>query len=322
MPKCSVNIPYYGQGRYLRAVLGSLQTQSALEQLEVTVIDDQSPEQAEHFVPQDASVEVIRNSENMGMVKNWNRCLTHGNHEYVHVMHYDDLLDSRFYATVLSEFEQSKTLGLVYTDTQRVYSKKLSASYWISRLAPRPSLLNAAPVHYLAGDEAVRQAIRGIRCSSVVIRREAVQELGLFREDLPYSPDEEYWARIAARWSIAHIPMPLAIFRYHDANHEVSTWLQSDFWDRLEATRHARLAHLSHPTEQDRAAQAASLARIGTFVALVLLARGYREQAEHYLECAAQIYEPIRVEKSFRQATEWLSQSHWGRLKAQFMSPF
>lgn len=46
---------------------------------------------------------------------------------------------------------------------------------------------------------------------SVVIRRACLDEVGLFQESLPVSEDFNLWLRIAARWSIAYLPEPLAI---------------------------------------------------------------------------------------------------------------
>jgi glycosyltransferase involved in cell wall biosynthesis len=46
---------------------------------------------------------------------------------------------------------------------------------------------------------------------SVVIRRDCIEEVGLFQESLSVSEDFNLWLRIAARWRIAYLPEPLAI---------------------------------------------------------------------------------------------------------------
>lgn len=50
---------------------------------------------------------------------------------------------------------------------------------------------------------------------TVVVRRECLQEAGLFHESLPVSEDFNLWLRIAARWKIAVLPEPLAITHRH-----------------------------------------------------------------------------------------------------------
>lgn len=46
---------------------------------------------------------------------------------------------------------------------------------------------------------------------TVVIRRDCIEEVGLFQESLSVSEDFNLWLRIAARWPIAYLREPLAI---------------------------------------------------------------------------------------------------------------
>lgn len=50
---------------------------------------------------------------------------------------------------------------------------------------------------------------------TVVVRRDCIEEVGLFQESLTVSEDFNLWLRMAARWRIAYLPEPLAIVHKH-----------------------------------------------------------------------------------------------------------
>jgi len=54
-----------------------------------------------------------------------------------------------------------------------------------------------------------------ISTPTVVIRRNCLDEVGLFRESLPVSEDFNLWLRIAARWRVSWLQEPLAIVHKH-----------------------------------------------------------------------------------------------------------
>ena len=232
---CNVNIPYYGKGEFLHAaLLGVLNQTCADVTLEVTVFDDESPEPAEAVINNlhENCCRIIRYKNNIGMVPNWNRCLEYGDKEFIHILHGDDLISSEFYLKVFFILGEYPEIGLVHTEYQSLFSRKTSSRYWGALVRKRPKHDNKNKI-FRAGDEAVRHTL--------VMRRKAVQETGLFREDLPYSADEEYWARLAKKWAVAYIPEPLTSYRHHRNNYQLKTWLKPDFWQKFRETRHACL---------------------------------------------------------------------------------
>jgi glycosyltransferase involved in cell wall biosynthesis len=96
-PKVSICIPVYNSAAYL-----SVAVESALAQrynsFEILIVDDcstdGSAEIAAGFAERDPRVRFVPNSTNLGMVKNWNRCLELAHGEYIKFLFGDDLLSS------------------------------------------------------------------------------------------------------------------------------------------------------------------------------------------------------------------------------------
>lgn len=54
--------------------------------------------------------------------------------------------------------------------------------------------------------------------SSVVLRRAALDEVGLFDEEIPLGEDTEMYLRLAEKWKFKHVPGALCFKRRHDSN--------------------------------------------------------------------------------------------------------
>jgi glycosyltransferase involved in cell wall biosynthesis len=54
--------------------------------------------------------------------------------------------------------------------------------------------------------------------SSILVRRETIQNVGLFDTELSTAADQEFFFRIASRYEVAHIPMVLGFYRFHSSN--------------------------------------------------------------------------------------------------------
>ena len=320
---CNVNIPYYGKGKFLySALIGVLKQSISDISLEITIFDDYAKEPAKDHImilPENC-YHIIRNNSNIGMIANWNRCLQYGDKEFVHILHGDDLIESGFYSKVLYIFDKNPEVGLVHTNCLPLYSRKTSSCFWGALIRRRPKEDNEIKF-FPAGDDAVRHTMGGIACSSAVLRRKAIFETGLFRDDLPYSADEEYWGRLAKKWAVAYIPEQLSIYRYHSNNHQLNTWLKTDFWHMFIKTRMARLCHLTSLDDKDIENHLSELSHLAVFIAHKLLAAGYPNHAESYLECAFNTYPWIINDLWYRRIQKWVCQGEKGKVKAWLRSP-
>ncbi len=94
-PLVSVCIPTFNYGRFLPEAIKSVLAQSFTD-FELVVVDnastDETAELMEAFVRSDPRIRFYRNSENVGIVKNFNRALGHAAGDYVKILCADDLL--------------------------------------------------------------------------------------------------------------------------------------------------------------------------------------------------------------------------------------
>ncbi len=105
MVKYSICIPAY-KSKYLKACIQSILQQS-LDNLELIVLNDCSPEPVEEIVMQfkDSRINYHKNPVNVGalnLVDNWNKCLSLAIGEFVVIMGDDDLLEPDY----LEEFSR------------------------------------------------------------------------------------------------------------------------------------------------------------------------------------------------------------------------
>jgi hypothetical protein len=59
--------------------------------------------------------------------------------------------------------------------------------------------------------------------------------MGEFDPHFRYSSDQEYFARIAARFPVLIIESPRVVeYRLHGGDYQIQTWRRADFYDQFE----------------------------------------------------------------------------------------
>jgi glycosyltransferase involved in cell wall biosynthesis len=220
----TIAIPTYNRSESLYGLLQSILLQVS-ERDEVIVSDDGSTDGTYQRVRDIPGVRISRAEKNQGMVANWNRCLQSASRDWICMLHDDDELHP----------------GGV---------DALRAACW---LVKEPALV----VHRYGGsgfDGAFRCTVSRsctwsvLNCptipSGAVVHRAIVDAVGVFDARFAYSADQEYFARIAARFPVVVVESPRIItFKLHDTNYEFSTWRKADFLAQLEALKRAIARH-------------------------------------------------------------------------------
>lgn len=206
-PEVSVIIPAYNAEGYLAETIESALAQT-FRSFEIFVVDDGSADRsadiAERYAPQ---VRVLR-KKNGGpaSARNLGICESSGN--FIAFLDSDDLWMPDKLARQVAYFESHPAVGLLYGEalmfTIADGGKKVEGK-----------------IGY-AGEASLRLLLYGdfIPNSTVMIRRECVDRVGLLNEsrDLIAVEDYEYWMRIANLFPIAGMPEPLAWYRLRDGN--------------------------------------------------------------------------------------------------------
>jgi glycosyltransferase involved in cell wall biosynthesis len=204
-PFVSVLMPVYNPGRFLVEAVDSVLAQT-YPAFELVVIDDASSdgsfEQLSAYAVRDSRVRVFRQPENRGIVAARNRAFREAR------------ADSRYFAIL---------------DSDDVAVPE--------RLERQVAFLETHPDHALVGghtliiDEQSRQV--GIRrypvdyaqiCSvltrynpiaqpAVMLRRSMLESVGQYSQEYPRCQDYELWLRLASRYPIANLDMPVIRYR-------------------------------------------------------------------------------------------------------------
>jgi len=200
-----------------------------------------------------------------GMVDAWNACLDHATGDLVHVMHADDRVARDFYTSTRAVFSANPNVGVVATASGSDMTR--SRVHSAAQILTRPGALR------------LLMSAQKPQAGAFVLRRSVVA-CERFSPRFPYCPDEEYFARLAARWGLAYLPVELYVARIHSDQARFATWMQPDF---VHVYVDARLSAASALGDPDSTyAQRETALRIVS-VCSALLEMNQRAMARHHL---------------------------------------
>jgi len=152
---------------------------------------------------------VIVHHSDVGMVANWNACITHARGEWVHILHQDDRVRPGFYSALAEGIALAPRIGAAFTQTAFIDGQ---GAFLRDGHMPQAS---AGVV-----DHWIEHLIVNLtaQCPAIVIRRAVYERLGGFNADFHYCTDAEMWGRIASEYPVWFDPRPLAEYRVHPAN--------------------------------------------------------------------------------------------------------
>lgn len=202
-------IPVY-RARYLAACLTSALAQTRPPE-DIIVVDDGSPDREEiarAVEPHRDRVTLIHQT-NQGAGAARNRGILHASAELIAFLDADDLWTPGFLEAQIGLLRERRDLGLVYSNADIIGDSPLRGRLF----------MDTAP----SSGEATVEALLGQRCtvitSSVVVRRDALLEAGMFDVTLRRGQDFDLWVRLAAQGTaIGYTRRPLATRRVHPHN--------------------------------------------------------------------------------------------------------
>jgi glycosyltransferase involved in cell wall biosynthesis len=202
-PLVSVIIVNYNYGRFVGAALESVLAQT-YEKLEIVVVDDgstdDSPEILRMYEPR---VRLVRQA-NKGVSAARNRGIAESEGSLVAFLDSDDMWLPKKVERQVETFGDL-AVGMVYTGLEYVDSEGRTL---------------CSATEGTRGDVLVELALlRGpgvpASGSSAMVRRSALETVGLFDESLSTSADWDLWRRIACHYKIELVREPLVQYRQH-----------------------------------------------------------------------------------------------------------
>ncbi|MDR6905632.1 glycosyltransferase involved in cell wall biosynthesis [Agromyces sp. 3263] len=222
-PAVTVVIPCYRQGQYLDAAVGAVLAQDDVDP-RVVIVDDASPDgslAAGRRLAADERVQVIAHDEHAGRIASCNDGLAVVTTEFVAVVSADDLVAPGALGRAARLMLAEPTVGMVYGRPLELDDESDAAGVGAGARRVTWTVWH--------GHEWIRLACwRGrsfILSPEVVVRMEAVRQVGPYDARLPHSDELEFPLRMAARWDVARVNGPLqAMHRVHADDTRVSAF--------------------------------------------------------------------------------------------------
>jgi glycosyltransferase involved in cell wall biosynthesis len=198
-PLVTVVIPTYNYGAYVCEAVESVLAQT-YPSVEVIVVDDGSTDDTRDRLSVFGNRIRVITQKNSGVSVARNTGISAARGEYLAFLDADDQYDPRKLELQIAQFAIDPTLGLIGTNQLTGESPR-----WLERL---PEKIRC---EFFALEDIVISP--RFVLSSVLVRKECIERVGLFDAAFPPAEDRDLWIRIASRFRVARISLPLTWYR-------------------------------------------------------------------------------------------------------------
>jgi glycosyltransferase involved in cell wall biosynthesis len=202
-PLVSVILPVYNGAPYLEEAIQSILNQT-YKNFEFIIINDGSTDNSAQMINKFSNDSRIRLFEqsNQGLAATLNRGIGLSKGAYIVRQDQDDISYPTRLEKQVSFMESHPDYGLVGTWASIMFDNKIT-----SRFHKHPSVSSILTLDLLFDNPFVH--------SSMMIRKTAFDEVGIYSTDKSRQPPEDYelWSRIVRRYRVANIPEVLVMYR-------------------------------------------------------------------------------------------------------------
>jgi glycosyltransferase involved in cell wall biosynthesis len=208
-PLVSINLCCYNSEKFLEQTLQSIFGQTFTD-WELVVINDGSKDSTDAIIRRHLTGGrniVYHPQANAGLGASRNQAIELSRGKYIALIDHDDVWEPEKLAAQVAQMEGSDRIGLSYTDADVVD-------------AAGRTLRRYLPHELLAEGRVLPQLVLGdfIACSTVMIRRDAIERVGAFDPALKIAEEYDLFLRIAEKYDFALVDAPLLKLRQHGGN--------------------------------------------------------------------------------------------------------
>ena len=251
----SICIPTYNGSKFISEALDSALCQT-YGNLEIIISDDASNDNTLSIIDSfKHKVDIplrIFNHKPDGIGANWNNCVKRAKGKYIKFLFQDDILMPTCIEEMVDAIESDHRIGLVaskrelivedshFTEETKVWIKKFG-DLQASLDLPLSNGINILDASLFKSKEFFKDPRNKIgEPSAVLFRKEIVNKVGFFREDLKQVLDYEFYYRILKKHNIAILSKKLAKFRLHD---QQATSINNKTNDILDYVKYERMIY-------------------------------------------------------------------------------
>jgi|APCry1669189000_1035189.scaffolds.fasta_scaffold14967_2 glycosyltransferase involved in cell wall biosynthesis len=214
IPTVSVLVPTYQYGHFLAQAIESILNQD-FKDFELLISDDCSEDSSAQIIRSyaalDSRIRYVIHSKNLGMVNNWNWCLTEAKGKYIKYVFADDILPRKdSLGLLVSLLENNPAATMASSARQIIDESSKPIDIW--------SGIDQSGFHQ--GDSVIARCIRNDRNligepSAVIFRRSSAARF--FDSSLKQLVDQEMWFHLLTQGGLMYSSEPLCAFRRHSA---------------------------------------------------------------------------------------------------------
>ncbi|MGE0201144.1 MAG: glycosyltransferase family 2 protein [Candidatus Melainabacteria bacterium] len=224
-PRLTFLVPCYNYGHFLAHCVAAIARQTFTD-WELLILDDAStddtPQVAARLADNDHRIRVIRHSQNIGHLANYNLGIREARGELIWLISADDALaDPTVAQEFVTQFEQHPNLTLAFCRVQCMDDHGTPYDKFIPR-QPYPRLPQAATV--FQGADFFRRLIHEnfVPAPAALARKASYERHGFFHPDLPHSGDWYNWLMFALDGAVYFQPEAKVHYRKHASNMHVT----------------------------------------------------------------------------------------------------
>jgi glycosyltransferase involved in cell wall biosynthesis len=215
--KVSAIIPTFNSAAFISQAIESVRAQTCSVD-EIVVVDDGSTDATKEIAAGYPEVKII-GQNHLGPAAARNTGIRQVRTEYIAFLDSDDIWLPNKIETQISAFDTYPSAAFSFAPLSAFHM--FEAVFDPNELYLPHELRSWCGVHsdrdgMAFGD--VYSLLLRVNCmqtSSVMARRQAVMDVGMFDESLIHGEDHDLWLRLARRWSAVYIAAPIAKYRVH-----------------------------------------------------------------------------------------------------------
>jgi GT2 family glycosyltransferase len=206
-PKVSVVMTFYKSDNFLEIAIQSILNQT-FQDFELVIVSEYGNSlRSDEIINSlsDSRIKVIKNKERLGLVRSYNLAIRESRGEYVALMSGDDISFPNRLAEQVAFLNNNEEVGVVGSTT--MVRNEVDGRKYLAQREILPEVISWLFLFNMA-----------LADPSVMVRRNVLEEIGLFDPDYDYCEDYELFARAARHTKIANISQPLVEYRIHSAS--------------------------------------------------------------------------------------------------------